>query len=58
MHRLSHLRSLIRNLTRRDQIDADLTEEMRSYVELLTEEKMKEGMNEPEARRAASRNGS
>jgi len=53
MHRLYQLRSLLRNLIGRDRIDADLSEEVRSYVELLTEEKMKEGMNEAEARRAA-----
>src|SRR5256714_11106992 len=45
--------SLLRNSTRRDQLERDLTEEMGSYVELLTEKKMKEGMNEKEARRAA-----
>src|SRR6478609_9149544 len=53
MHRLYQLRSLLRNLIGRDRIDADLSGEVRSYVELLTEEKMKEGMNEAEARRAA-----
>ena len=45
--------SLLRNTTRRDQMDRELTEEVGSYVELLTEKKMKEGMNEQEARRAA-----
>src|SRR3954470_1664341 len=45
--------SLLRNTTRRDQVDRELTEEMGAYVELLTEKKMKEGMNEKEARRAA-----
>ena len=45
--------SLLRNTTRRDQVDRELTEEVGTYVELLTEKKMKEGMNEKEARHAA-----
>jgi putative ABC transport system permease protein len=45
--------SLFRNTTRKGQVDRELTEEVGSYVELLTEKKMKEGMNEREARRAA-----
>jgi putative ABC transport system permease protein len=45
--------SLLRNTTRRDQVDRELTEEVGAYVELLTEKKMKEGMNEKEARHAA-----
>jgi putative ABC transport system permease protein len=45
--------SLLRNTTRRHQVDRDLTDEVGSYVELLTEKKMKEGMNEKDARRAA-----
>ncbi|HEX8076573.1 MAG TPA: ABC transporter permease, partial [Chthoniobacterales bacterium] len=45
--------SLLRNTTRRDQVDRELTEEVGTYVELLMEKKMNEGMNEKEARRAA-----
>jgi putative ABC transport system permease protein len=45
--------SLIRNTMRKQRIDRDLSEEVGSYVELLTEKNMKEGMNESEARRAA-----
>jgi putative ABC transport system permease protein len=45
--------SLLRNTVHRSQVDDDLTEELSSYVELLTEKKMKQGMNEEEARRAA-----
>jgi putative ABC transport system permease protein len=45
--------SLLRNTARRDHVDRELTEEVAAYVELLTEKKMKEGMNEKEARRAA-----
>jgi putative ABC transport system permease protein len=49
----SRIGSLLRNSTRKDQMDRELTEEVGSYVELLMEKKMKEGMNEKEARRAA-----
>jgi putative ABC transport system permease protein len=45
--------SLLRNTVHKEQVDRDLTEEVGSYVELLTERKMKQGMNEDEARRAA-----
>ena len=45
--------SLLRNTTRKNQLERELSEEVGSYVELLTEKKMKEGMNEREARRAA-----
>ena len=45
--------SLLRNTARRGHVDRDLAEEVRSYVELLTEKNMKEGMNQKEARRAA-----
>ncbi|HXM30617.1 MAG TPA: ABC transporter permease, partial [Xanthobacteraceae bacterium] len=45
--------SLLRNTIRKERTDRDLSEEVGSYVELLTEKKMKEGMNEREARRAA-----
>jgi len=53
MGTFSRIASLLRNTTRRNQIDRELTEEVGSYVELLTETKMKEGMNEKDARRAA-----
>jgi putative ABC transport system permease protein len=45
--------SLIRNTLRKGQVDRDLNEEVGSYVEMLTEKNMKEGMNEREARQAA-----
>jgi putative ABC transport system permease protein len=45
--------SLLRNAIRKDRIDRDLSEEVSSYVELLTEKKIKEGMNERDARHAA-----
>jgi putative ABC transport system permease protein len=45
--------SLLRNTIRKARTDRDLSEEVGSYVELLTEKKMKEGMSEREARHAA-----
>ncbi len=45
--------SFLRNAIRKDRIDRDLSEEISSYVELLTEKKIKEGMNERDARHAA-----
>ena len=35
--------SLVRNTMHKRQIDRELTEEVSSYIELLTEKKMKEG---------------
>src|SRR5271157_4793204 len=45
--------SLLRNLLRRNAVEQALDEELQSSVELLTEEKMKEGLSPPEARRRA-----
>ncbi|MFN2622316.1 MAG: ADOP family duplicated permease [Chthoniobacterales bacterium] len=45
--------SLIRNTMRKQRADRDLSEELGSYVELLIEKNVKQGMNEEEARRAA-----
>src|SRR4051812_13347111 len=45
--------SLVRNTVHKDQVDRDLSEEVSSYLDLLTEKNMKEGMDENEARRAA-----
>jgi putative ABC transport system permease protein len=50
---ISKAGSLLRNTTHKDQIDRELTEELSSYVEMLTEKNMKDGMNEQDARRAA-----
>lgn len=46
--------SLVRNLARRASVERDLNEEVRSCLELLVEKKMEHGMNERDARRAAS----
>ncbi len=53
MSLFSKSESLLRNTIRKERTDRDLTEEVGSYVELLTEKKMKEGMNERDARHAA-----
>ncbi|HKP93560.1 MAG TPA: ABC transporter permease [Chthoniobacterales bacterium] len=45
--------SLWRNTISKGRIDRELTEEVGSFVELLTEKKMKQGLNETEARREA-----
>ena len=50
---LSNLASFSRRLLRRQQTEKELDEEVRSHLELLIDEKMKEGMKPAEARRAA-----
>jgi putative ABC transport system permease protein len=45
--------SLLRNTAQKGRVEDELSEELRSYLELLTEKYMKSGMNEEEARRAA-----
>lgn len=45
--------SLFRNLLRKNTVEQALDDELQSAVELLTEEKMKEGLSHPEARRQA-----
>jgi hypothetical protein len=44
---------LFRNLTRRRGVDQNLADEVRSHVDLATQQKMKEGLNETDARRTA-----
>ncbi len=50
MHRL---RSLIRNLFRRSRVERDLDQEIRTYADMLADEKAQGGMARPEAERAA-----
>jgi putative ABC transport system permease protein len=50
---LSRLSSLFRNLTRRRKVERDLADEVNSYVDFSTQRKVKEGLSETEARRAA-----
>ena len=53
MRSLAHITSLLRNLFRRKQADQDLDEEVRSYLALLTEEKISAGISQDQARRQA-----
>jgi predicted permease len=46
-------RRLSRNLTRRRSVEQDLADEVGSYLDLATRRKMKQGLSETEARRAA-----
>jgi putative ABC transport system permease protein len=50
---ISRAGSLLRNTTGKNRMERELTEEVGSYVELLTEKNMKDGMNQADARRAA-----
>jgi putative ABC transport system permease protein len=50
---LAQMNSLVRNLLRKPRIEKELDEEISSHVDLLTDEKIKEGMNSQDARRAA-----
>jgi putative ABC transport system permease protein len=50
---MSRLWSAIKNFFRRDHMERDLDAEVRSYAELLEEEKMRDGLNANDARRVA-----
>ena len=54
MRLLSSLGALSRNLLQRSHRERELTAEIDSFLELLTEKKMREGLSEEEARRAAA----
>ncbi|HKR28071.1 MAG TPA: permease prefix domain 1-containing protein, partial [Acidobacteriaceae bacterium] len=43
----------IRNLGRRDRVDAEIAEELHAHIELAVEEAMQRGVCEEDARRAA-----
>ncbi len=49
----SRIGSFFRNLLRKGAVEQALDDELQSAVELLTQEKMKEGLSHPEARRQA-----
>ncbi len=51
--RTSRLSSLLANLFHRQRLDRDLDDELRAYLDQLTEEKRRAGMAADEARRAA-----
>jgi predicted permease len=50
---IGSFRSLIRSVFRRERVESELELEVRSYADLLEEEKMSRGMGPEEARRAA-----
>ena len=50
---LPRLSSLWRNLLHKDRVEQELSEEVRSYLEMLIEAKVREGLKPEEARRAA-----
>jgi predicted permease len=52
---ISRLRALCNNVFRRKQLDRDLDEELQAYVELVSAEKAKTGVDPEEARRYARR---
>jgi MacB-like periplasmic core domain len=49
----SRIASFFRNLLRKRAVEQALDDELQSVVELLTQEKMKEGLSHPDARRQA-----
>jgi putative ABC transport system permease protein len=49
----TRIASLFRNLTRRRHVEQDLADEVGSYLDLSTDRKVKQGLNQTEARRAA-----
>jgi predicted permease len=53
MPRLPRLSSLLRNLFHKERVERDLDEEVRAYVDQLTDEKIESGMSPQEARRQA-----
>src|ERR1700677_2179595 len=50
---IARFRSTVENLFRKTRRDEDLDTEVRGYVDLLAEEKLRTGMKPEEARRAA-----
>jgi hypothetical protein len=52
---ISRLRALWNNVFRRKQLDRDLDEELQAYVELVSAEKVRAGVDPDEAHRDARR---
>jgi len=50
---LSNMKSLLRNLFRKQRVEQDLDDEIRSHLELMTAQKISEGMTPQHAARAA-----
>jgi putative ABC transport system permease protein len=53
MRRLPRVSSFFRNLVHKQRVERDLDEEVRAYVDQLTEEKIQSGLSPQEARRTA-----
>jgi hypothetical protein len=53
MRLFSRFRSVLRNFIRRPQVESQLDEEVRAYVEIVTDERIAAGMSIAEARRTA-----
>ena len=49
----SRVKSILRNLIRKPQVERQLDDEVRSYVEMMTDERIAAGMSASEARRTA-----
>ena len=48
-----HIRNTLRLLFRKRRLEADLDDELRAYLDLLTEQNIQGGMRPEDARRAA-----
>ena len=49
---MAHIKNFIRRLVHAQQIERELDKELNSHLELLTDQKMNEGMDSAEARQA------
>ena len=52
---MAQLRAWARNLLRRKRVERELDEELRAYVELMSDEKMRDGMTPEDAARETKR---
>src|SRR5438093_4538467 len=50
---LDRLRSLLRNVSHRTRVERELDDELRAYIELATEERVRRGVTRDAARRDA-----
>ena len=49
----SHIKSALRNLFTKQQVESQLDDEVRAYVDMMTDERIAAGMSASEARRTA-----
>ena len=54
---IPRLTSFYRNLFHKDRVDQEFTEELRGYIDMVTETKIRQGLRPQEARRNARRIG-